>query len=184
MKAVSLLVAVAAGLFAAVGASAVARRAGPDPDAVVAHVLIQPLQDSALCITAIGVSNTSSTVLSACNLDISQIWDVNPLSGNVVQFQNVANNQCLTPLTAPPTNGMVITTEPCLNPANGVPFSGTQFDSSQAITQSKLPLVVTALNSQVGTFKDTGFCLDQAGSSVVVNACNGGLSQSWVMAVV
>jgi hypothetical protein len=86
--------------------------------------------------------------------------------------------------TAPPTNGLVITTEPCLNPANGVPFSGTQFDSSQAITQTKLPLVVTALNSQVGTFKDTGFCLDQAGSSVVVNACSGGLSQSWVMAIV
>jgi hypothetical protein len=96
----------------------------------------------------------------------------------------VGNNQCLTPLTAPPTNGLVITTEPCLNPANGVPFSGTQFDSSQAITQTKLPLVVTALNSQVGTFKDTGFCLDQAGSSVGVNACSGGLSQSWVMVIV
>ncbi|KAJ7432661.1 hypothetical protein B0H11DRAFT_2209355 [Mycena galericulata] len=185
MKAISLAV-VAAGLFTAVGASALARRASSDPDAAAAHVLIQPLQDTTLCITANGVSSTSPTILSPCNptngtVNFSQVWDVNPLGGNVVQFQNVGNNQCFAQfITTPNTNGLVVTTEPCLN-VNGVVLTGTKFDASQAITQSKLPLVVTALNSQLGGSVDTGFCLDRAGNSVVVNACSGSLSQSWFM---
>ncbi|KAJ7741720.1 hypothetical protein B0H16DRAFT_1728495 [Mycena metata] len=187
MKAVSLVV-VAAGLFAAVGASALPRRASPDPDAAAAHVLIQPFGDSTLCITATGNSTTSPTILSTCNpagtVSFSQIWDVNPLSNlgsNVVQFQNVGNNQCFSEfITIPPTNGVVVTTDICVD-VNGNSHSGTRFDTSQAITQSKLPLVVTALNSQNGGNGDTGFCLDRAGNSVVLNACSGGLSQSWLM---
>ncbi|KAJ7207818.1 hypothetical protein GGX14DRAFT_454480 [Mycena pura] len=190
MKAISLAV-VAAGLrvFAAVGASAVARRASPDPDAAVAHVLIQPLLDTTLCIAATGNSTTSPTVLSPCNpssgtVSFSQVWDVNPLSNlgaNVVQFQNVGNNQCFSEfITIPPTNGVVVTTDICVD-VNGNSHSGTRFNPSQAITQSKLPLVVTALNSQNGGNGDTGFCLDRAGTSVVLNACSGSLSQSWLM---
>ncbi|KAJ7775394.1 hypothetical protein B0H16DRAFT_1507190 [Mycena metata] len=180
MKAVSL-VTVAAELFAAVSASTLAHRASPDPDTAAAHVLIHPIQDSTLCITANGVSSTSPTILSPCNLNLSQIWDVNALSGNVVQFQNVDNNQCFAELmTVPPTNGAVVTTEPCLSVDGGV-RTGSRFAASQAITQSKLPLVVTALNSQVGGSKNTGFCLDRAANSVVLNACNGGLSQSWFL---
>ncbi|KAJ7733517.1 hypothetical protein B0H16DRAFT_1468103 [Mycena metata] len=185
MKAVSLVV-VAAGLVAAVGASAVARRASPNPDAAAAHVLIQPLLDSTLCITATGNSTTSPTILSRCNptgtVTFSQVWDVNSLGGNAVQFQNVGNNQCFAEfITIPPTNGVVVTIEACLD-VNGNPQSGTRFDASQTITQSQLPLVVTALNSQVGgSTKDTGFCLDRAGNSVVLNACSGGVTQSWFM---
>ncbi|KAJ7733510.1 hypothetical protein B0H16DRAFT_1732318 [Mycena metata] len=178
MKAISLVV-VAAGLFTAVGASVLARRASPDPDAAVAHVLIQPLLDSTLCITASGNSSTSPTILSPCNptsgtFSLSQIWDVNSLGGNAVQFQSVGNNQCFAEFIAiPPTNGVVVTTTGCFD-VNGNPPSGTRFDASQAITQSKLPLVVTALNSQVGgTTADTGFCLDRAGNSVVLNTCSG-----------
>ncbi|KAJ7899721.1 hypothetical protein B0H13DRAFT_1883711 [Mycena leptocephala] len=177
MKAISLAV-VAPGLFAAVGASVLARRASPDPDAAAAHVLIQPLLDSTLCITATGVNTTSPTILSSCNptsgiVNFSQVWDVNSLGGNVVQFQNVGNNQCFAQfITTPNTNGLVVTTEPCLD-VNGNVLTGTRFDASQAITQSKLPLVVTALNNQLGGKGNTGFCLDRAGNSVVVNACSG-----------
>ncbi|KAJ7714974.1 hypothetical protein B0H16DRAFT_1898915 [Mycena metata] len=185
MKAVSLVV-VTAGLFAAVGASALARRASPDPDVVAAHVLIQPVLDTTLCITATGNStSTSPIILSSCNptgtITFSQIWDVTPLGGNVVQFQNAGNNQCFGEFsTVPPTNGVAITTEPCVD-VNGNVRTGTEFDASQAITQDKLPLVVTALNSLVGSTVDTGFCLDGAGNSLVLNLCNGGVSQTWLM---
>lgn len=189
MKVISLAV-VAAGLFATVGASALARRASPDPDAAAAHVLIQPLQDLSLCITATGVSTTSPTILSPCNatgtVSFSQVWDVNPLGGNVVQFQNVGNNQCFAQfITIPATNGAVVTIEACVD-VNGNALTGTRFDASQAITQTKLPLVVTALNNQVGGTQNvnTGFCLDRAGNSVVLNACSGSLSQSWLMTTV
>jgi hypothetical protein len=184
MKAISPVV-VAAGLFAAVGASALARRASLDPDAAAAHVLIQPLLDSTLCITATGNSTTSPTILSPCNatgaVSFSQVWAVNPLGGNVVQFQNVGNNQCFAQfITIPATNGAVVTIEACVD-VNGNVLTGTRFDASQAITQTKLPLLVTALNNQVGGTTDTGFCLDRAGNSLVVNACSGSLSQSWFM---
>ncbi|KAJ7020195.1 hypothetical protein C8F04DRAFT_1319223 [Mycena alexandri] len=184
MKAVSLVV-VTAGLFAAVGASALARRASPAPDAAAAHVIIHPLLDSTLCITATGFSNTNLTVLSPCSpqgISTLQLWGVNAGGGggNSVQFQSVGTNLCFAVGTTTPTNGMVITGSGCVN-SNGVVLSGTSFDASQTITQSKLPLVLTALNSQVGNFTNTGFCLDRAGSSLVVNACNGGLSQSWLM---
>ena len=187
MKAISLAV-VAAGLFAAVGASALARRASPDPDAAAAHVLVQPFQDRTLCITATGVSTTSQTILSPCNqtsgVNSSQIWGVNPLGDSVVQFQNVGNNQCFAQfITVPNRNGLVVTTEPCVD-VNGNALTGTRFDASQTITQSKLPLVVTGLNNQLGGVVDTGFCLDRAGNSVVVNACTGGFSQTWIMTAV
>ncbi|KAJ7791605.1 hypothetical protein B0H13DRAFT_1935923 [Mycena leptocephala] len=114
-------------------------------------------------------------------VSFSQVWDVNPLGGNVVQFQNVGNNQCFAQfITIPATNGAVVTIEACVD-VNGNALTGTRFDASQAITQTKLPLLVTALNSQLGGSTDTGFCLDRAGNSLVVNACSGSLSQSWFM---
>ncbi|KAJ7036411.1 hypothetical protein C8F04DRAFT_1338209 [Mycena alexandri] len=161
--------------------------ASPDLDATVAHVLIQPIQDPTLCVTETGNSTTSPTILSPCNptsgtLSLSQIWDVNSLGGNAVQFQSVGNNQCFAEfITIPPTNGVVVTTTGCFD-VNGNPPTGTRFDASQAITQSKLPLVVTALNSQVGgSMKDTSFCLDRAGNSVVLNACSRGITQTWAI---
>ncbi|KAJ7775457.1 hypothetical protein B0H16DRAFT_1756824 [Mycena metata] len=165
------------------GASALVRRASPVTDAAATHVLIHPVQDTTLSIMANGSSLTSPTVLSPCNqgINISQIWDVNPTGGNVVQFQNVGNNRCFVLNTNTPTNGFAITSSLCIDSINGNLFSGAVFHASQAITHSKLPLVVTALNNQVGTLKDTGFCLDRAGNAVVINACNGGLSQSWLM---
>ncbi|KAJ7721318.1 hypothetical protein B0H16DRAFT_1595748 [Mycena metata] len=187
MKFVSLVV-LATRLFTAVGASAVAPRASPDPDAAIANVIIQPLLNSrlcplvnsSLCITATGTSLTSPTILAPCNNLLSQLWSVNSVTGNVVQFQNVGNSLCFAELTAPPFNGLAVTIEPCLQ-TNGAAFSGTLFDASQTITQSKLPLVVTALNSRVGSTTDTGFCLDQTGNSLVINGCSGSLTQSWLL---
>ncbi|KAJ7207819.1 hypothetical protein GGX14DRAFT_396032 [Mycena pura] len=190
MKAISLTV-VAAGLFAAVGASALARRTSPDPDAAAAFVLIQPFQSPTLCITATGANNTNPTILSPCDpsgaISFSQVWAVTLLStlnqgANVVQFQNVGNNACLSEFTTvPPKNGVLVTMDPCVD-VNGNSLSGTRFDPSQAITQSKLPLLVTSLNSLNGGNGNTGFCLDRAGNqSVVLNACSGSLSQSWLI---
>ncbi|KAJ7193206.1 hypothetical protein GGX14DRAFT_592934 [Mycena pura] len=157
MKAISLAV-VAVGLFAAVGASVLARCASPEAEAAAAHVVIQSLQDPTLCITATGDSLTSPTILTPCNssdsetesgiVSFSQVWTVNPLGANVVQFQNVDNNQCFAQfITDPNTNGLVVTIEPCVDD-NGNALTGTRFDASQAITQRKLPMAVTALNNK------------------------------------
>ncbi|KAJ7020334.1 hypothetical protein C8F04DRAFT_302735 [Mycena alexandri] len=183
MKFVSLIV-LATGLFTAVGASVVARRASPDPDAAIATVIIQPLLNSTLCITASGTTVSSATILSPCSNFLSQLWSVNAITANgpnTVQFQNVGNNQCFAEITTPVTDGLVVTSEPCLQ-TNGVSFSGVLFDASQTITKSKLPLVVTALNSRAdGTAALTGFCLDHAGNTVVLNQCTGSLPQSWLI---
>ncbi|KAJ6574441.1 hypothetical protein B0H19DRAFT_1254148 [Mycena capillaripes] len=91
MKAVSL-VAITTWFFAAVGASTLARRVVPVPDAAVTHVLIHPILDSTLCLTATGADLTSPQVLSPCDGTNFQIWDVNHVNNAVFQFQNVGTN--------------------------------------------------------------------------------------------
>ncbi|KAJ7229813.1 hypothetical protein GGX14DRAFT_409455 [Mycena pura] len=167
MKAISLAV-VAAGLFAAVGASALARRASPDPDAAAAHVLIQPFQNRTLCITATGVSTTSPTILSPCNqtsgVNSSQIWGVNPLGGSVVQFQNVGNNQCFA------------CQRQCAN-RDAVRCFADDHPKQTAFGGDRS-------QQSAGRRCGHGLLLGSSGNSVVVNACSGGFSQTWIMTAV
>jgi hypothetical protein len=112
----------------------------------------------------------------------AQIWGVITLdNARIVQFQNTANNLCLE-IQNDPFNGEIVAVSGCTNSdGSGRPVSNTEFDTSpQTITANNLPIVVTSLNNRIH-FTNTNFCMDRSGNNVVVNSCNGGVGQTWIM---